>query len=157
MAAPVLALATLLPLLAKIPGALKALYASKQFLPLLLGGTYLGSEVLGQAGKAGERGVSREQLKLQELLARTSAEATKTSVKESRAQTEKLMKELRENRREEAKEVREANLMQSYVNSQDRQLALVLQAMQGVSQSTPQLGAPQYPRSGMVGMMRSNY
>jgi len=154
MALPAVALAALIPMLAKVPGALKALYASKHFWPAAIGGTFLGSEALGQMGKAGDRGVSREEIQLQKLLAEASAEATKTSVKESRAQTTKYMEELAKNKRAEAKEAREAALMQSYVGSQNRQMAMVLQAMQGVAQSVPNTGAqPSRVGSGMAGMV----
>ena len=64
MAAPAVA-ARLIPLLTKTPGLLKALYASKHFWPMVIGGTFLGQGALEQAGKYGERRVSREQIALQ--------------------------------------------------------------------------------------------
>ena len=149
------AVAAAAPLLAKVPPALKALYASKHFWPIMLGGTFLGQEALGQLGKAGERGVAREQIALQRLTARAQSEAAKRAIKESRTQTKEYMKELTKARREEAKQAREQALMESFVGSQDRQLAMILSALQGVAQTTPTTGV-QPARAGMVNLMRSS-
>lgn len=143
-----------MPIPAAALAGLKALYASKAFWPVVTGGAFLGQEALGQVGKAGERGVMREQIKLQEALQKAQAEATKQAVRESRKQAEKHLKELTKAKREERKEQRESALMQSFVNSQDRQLAMILGALQGVSQNTPATGI-QPSRAGMLGLMRS--
>lgn len=137
----------------KIPAALKALYGSKHFLTALLGAGYLTSTAVGAAEQAGERGLSREQMKLQALLGKTTAEATKRGVKESRARTKEYMKTLLEAKREESREAREFAALQSFTQSQDRQMALVMQAMQAMSQR--QMGAStQAPGAGMLGLMR---
>lgn len=141
----------------KIPAALKALYGSKHFLTALLGGAYLTSTAVGAAGQAGERGLSREQMRLQTLLGKSSAEATKRGVKESRARTKEYVAALLKAKKEEAKETRELVAMQSFTQSQDRQMALVMQAMQALSQR--QMGSStQAPGgAGMLGLMRGDF
>ena len=67
-----------------ISGGLKALLASKHFLPLLIGSGFLGQEVLGQVSKAGDRKLTRQQIELQKLLAGSQAEATERMTKEAR-------------------------------------------------------------------------
>jgi len=152
MAAPAAMLA-LLPLLAKIPGALKALYASKHFWPGAVGGAFLGSTALGEMGKAGERGLSREQIALQKLMSEAQVGAAKKVTEASQKRTEKYMDELMKARKEEKKEAREAVLMQTFSQSQDRQMALVMQAVQAMSQRPSVAGSS----SGMLGVMRGNF
>jgi hypothetical protein len=136
--------------------ALKAFYASKNFLPALLGAGYLGSTAVGAIGQAGERGLSREQMKLQALMGKASAEVTERTVKESRARTKEYITALLKAKKEEAKETRELAAMQSFTESQNRQMALVLQAVQALSQR--QMGAStQGPGVGMVGLMRGGF
>lgn len=137
----------------KIPAALKALFASKHFITALLGAGYLTSTAVGAAGQAGERGLAREQMRLQAILGKTSAEATKRGVKESRARTKEYIAALLKAKKEEAKETRELAALQSFTRSQDRQMALVIQAVQTMSQR--QMGAAtQAPGGGMLGLMR---
>ncbi len=137
----------------KIPAALKALYGSKHLLTALIGAGYLGGKAVEIGEGFGERGLSREQMRLQALLGKTSAEATKRGVKESRARTKEYMDALLKAKREEAKETRELAAMQSFTQSQDRQMALVMQAMQALSQK--QMGSStQAPGAGMLGLMR---
>ena len=155
MVAPLVAAgaASAIPYLLKIPKYAKMLYKSKNFIPALIGAGYLGSTAVDAMGQAGERGLSREQMELQKLLGKASAEATKTSVKESRANTKKYIDALMKAKREEAKEARDLASMQSFTQSQDRQMALVLQAVQALSQK--QMGAStQSPGGGMLGLMR---
>ncbi len=145
--------AAALPHLLKIPKYAKALYKSKHFLTALLGAGYLGSTAIGAYGQAGERGLTREQMRLQGLMGEASAEATKRSVKESRARTNEYIAALLKAKKEEAKETREMAAMQSFTQSQDRQMALVIQAIQTMSQR--QMGAAtQAPGGGMLGLMR---
>lgn len=125
---------------------------SKHFLPGLGYGFLGGSMLLGAAGQRGERGLSREQLKVQELMGRASAEATKMSVKESRAKTKEYMKALLKAKKEERREARDIEALQSFQASQDRQMALVLQAVQAVGQRQPGVGG-----AGMLGLMRGGY
>ncbi len=151
MVAPALAAAA-----TKIPAALKALYGSKHFLTALLGAGYLGSTAVGAVGQAGERGLSREQMRLQGKIGTASAEATKRTVKESRARTKEYIAALLKAKKEERKETRELAAMQSFTQSQDRQMALVIQAVQAMSQR--QMGsATQAPGAGMVGLMRGGF
>jgi hypothetical protein len=146
-------LASLLPLLlkggksaAKIG---KAAYDSKQFWPVAIGGTLLGSEALGQVGKAGERGLAREEIALQKLMGEAAAEATKRGTKESRENTEKYLKEIVKAKEAEATRAREDNLMQAFMESQNRQMAMTMQVLQGVT-ARPSSGA------GSMGLLRSN-
>jgi len=154
--AAIAGIAALIPLLAKVPGALKALYASKHFWPAAIGGTFLGSEALKQAGAAGERKLSREEIALQKLVSEAAAEATKRTVKESRERTTEYVKEITKARKEEAKQERERLMMESFMASQDRQMALLLQAMQAISQRPAGASTAVPSGSGMLGMMRSN-
>ena len=148
MVAPAIAAAA-----TKIPAAFKALYGSKHFITALLGAGYLGSTAVGAYGQAGERGLSREQMKLQGLMTKASAEATKRGVKESRARTKEYISALLKAKKEERKETREMAALQSFTQSQDRQMALVIQAIQALSQR--QMGAStQAPGGGMLGLMR---
>ena len=141
---------------AKLPALLKAFYASKHFIPALLGAGYLGSTAVGAVGQAGERGLAREQLGLQTQMGKASAEATQRSVKESRARTKEYMKTLLKVKKEERKEAREFAALQSFTESQNRQMALVIQAVQALSQR--QMGAAtQSPGAGMVGLMRGGF
>lgn len=140
----------------KIPAALKALYGSKHFLTALFGAGYLTSAGLGAYGQAGERGLTREQMRLQTLLQKVSAEATERGVKESRAKTKEYMKALLKAKKEERKEVRELAAMQSFTESQNRQMSLVIQAMQVMGGR--QMGAAtQSPGAGMLGLMRGGF
>jgi len=133
--------------------ALKALYGSKHFLSILLGTGYLGSMGIGALGQAGERGLAREQMGLQTTMGKASAEATKRGVKESRARTKEYIKALLAAKKEDVKERREFAALQSFTQSQDRQMALILQAVQALSQR--QMGAStQAPGGGMLGLMR---
>lgn len=145
-----------LPILAKLPAYAKALYGSKHFLTALLGGGYLvgkGAEVYGQAG---ERGLAREQMGLQAVMGKASAEATKRGVKESRTRTKEYIKALLKAKKEDVKERREFAALQSFTQSQDRQMALVIQAIQTMSQR--QMGAStQAPGAGMVGLMKGGF
>lgn len=145
-----------LPFLAKLPAYAKALYASKHFIPALLGAGYFGSIGVEAVGQAGERGLTREQMKLQTLMGKASAEATERTVKESRARTKEYMETLLKVKKEEKKEAREFMALQSFTESQNRQMALVIQAIQALSQR--QMGAAtQTPGAGMVGLMRGGF
>lgn len=153
---PAPALAALVPMLAKAPAALKALYASKHFWPLLIGGGFLGQTALGEVGKAGERGLSREQIRMQRLMAESQAIATRRATEESRERAKEYTKTLLKAKKEERKESREARLMESFMTSQDRQVALLMQAIQGIAQQRPQYQpASAEGGGGMLGLMRS--
>jgi len=137
-------------------GLLKAFYGSKHFLTALLGAGYLGSTAVGAYGQAGERGLTREQMKLQALMGKTTAEATERGVKESRARTKEYMKALLKIKKEEKKEAREFMALQSFTESQNRQMALIVQAVQTMGQR--QMGAStQAPGGGMLGLMRGGF
>ena len=140
----------------KLPAALKALYGSKHFLSILLGAGYLGGKGMEAGGQWGERGLTREQMKLQTLMGKVSAEATKRGVIESRAKSKEYIKALLKAKKEEAKETREMMAMQSFQQSQDRQMALVIQAVQSMGQR--QMGAATGGSgAGMTGLMRGDF
>lgn len=158
MVAPAIAAgaASAIPYLLKIPKYAKMLYKSKNFIPALLGAGYLGSTAVGAYGQAGERGLTREQIRLQTLMGKASAKASERTVKESRARTKEYIKALMKAKKEEAKEVRELATMQSFTESQNRQMALVIQAIQAMSQR--QMGAStQAPGAGMLGLMKGDF
>lgn len=131
---------------------LKAFYASKNFLPALLGAGYLGSQGLTALGQAGERGLTKEQIRLQTLMQKASAEATERSVKESRARAKEYMNTLMKMKKEESRESRDIAAMQSFTESQNRQMALILQAVQAIGQRQPGRGG-----AGMLGVMRGGF
>ncbi len=133
-------------------GLLKAFYGSKHFLTALIGAGYLGSTAVGAYGQAGERGLTREQMRLQGIMGKASAEATKRGVKESRANTKKYIAALLKAQREERRETRDIESMRSFTASQDRQMALVLQAVQAIGQKQPGTGG-----GGMLGLMRGGF
>jgi hypothetical protein len=135
-------------------GLLKAFYGSKHFITALLGAGYLGSTAVGAYGQAGERGLTQEQMRMQTLFQKASAEATKRGVKESRTKTKEYMKTVTKMIQEERKEARDMAAMQSFQQSQDRQMALVLQAMQSIGQ---QRASARSPGAGMVGLMRGGF
>jgi len=148
--------AAALPYLLKIPKYAKMLYQSKHFIPALLGAGYLGSTAVGAYGQAGERGLTREQMRLQGIMGKASAEATERGVKESRARTKEYITALLKAKKEEAKETRELAALQSFTESQNRQMALVIQAVQAMGQR--QMGAAtQSPGAGMLGLVRGGF
>ena len=135
---------------------LKTFYGSKHFLTALFGAGYAGSLGLGAIEQAGERGLAREQLGVQAQMGKASAEATKRTVKESRARTKEYIAALLKAKKEDVKERREFAALQSFTQSQDRQMALVIQAIQALSQR--QMGAAtQAPGAGMVGLMKGGF
>ena len=145
--------AAALPYLLKIPKYAKMFYQSKNFIPALFGAGYLGSTAVGAMGQAGERGLSREQMRLQTLLQKASAEGTKMSVKQSEAKTKAYIEATLKAKAEEARQARDMEAMRSFTQSQDRQMALVIQAVQAMSQK--QMGAStQNAGGGMLGLMR---
>ncbi len=137
-------------------GLLKAFYGSKHFLTALIGAGYLGSTAVGAYGQAGERGLTREQMRLQGIMGKASAEATKRGVGESRARTKEYIKALLVAKKEDVKERREFAALQSFTQSQDRQMALVIQAIQTMGQRQGG-AATQAPGAGMVGLMRGDF
>ena len=132
--------------------ALKALYGSKHFITALIGAGYFGGMGVEALGQAGERGLAREQIGLQATMGKASAEATKRGVKESRANTKKYIDALLKAKKEEAKETRDIAALHSFTQSQDRQMALVLQAIQAIGQRQPGSGS-----AGMLGVMRGGF
>lgn len=129
-------------------------YLSKNFWKWIIPAMFIGQEGLTQYGKAGERGLAREEIALQKLMAEASAEATKRATKESQKRAEKYTETLLKARREEQQMAKEQQLMESFTASQDRQMALILRAVQAMSQGA---GVQQSNAGGgMLGLMRSN-
>ena len=110
---------------------------------------------LGQVGKYGERQLRREEIATGARVEKAKAEATERLTKESQKKSKEYIEQLLREKRSERISDRETALMQSFVGSQDRQMALIMQAMQGISKSAypPQGGQS---GSGMVGLLRSN-
>jgi len=110
---------------------------------------------LGQIGKYGERGLAREKIAAGERIGKAEAKATLKLTRESEKRTKEYIERMLRERRTERISERETALMQSFVGSQDRQMALILQAMQGISKTpyAPQMGQQ---GGGMVGLLRSN-
>ena len=148
--------ASALPYLLKVPKYAKMLYKSKHFIPALLGAGYLGSTAVGAVGQAGERGLTREQMRLQAILGKASAEATKRGVGESRARTKEYIKALLLAKKEDVKERREFAALESFTQSQDRQMALVIQAIQTMGQRQGG-AATRAPGAGMLGLVRGDF
>ena len=134
------------------PPALAALkgFGSKHLLTLLITGGFLGQTGLTELGKAGERGLSREQIALQKLLGEGQAKVTKRSVKEDRARAKEYTEALLKYKKIERRELRETRLMESFSQSQDRQMAMILGAIQGLTSSK----RPSSSSGGMLSMMR---
>jgi len=110
---------------------------------------------LGQIGKYGERQLAREKMSAEERVSKAGAKATQKLTRESEKRTKEYMERLLREKRTERISGRETALMQSFIGSQDRQMALILQAMQGISQ-TPYAPQMKRPGGGMVGLLRSN-
>jgi hypothetical protein len=140
--------------IAAIPAALRAITASKYFWPLLISGGFLGQTALSEVGKAGERGVAREQLRVQELLGTERGKAARRATEEARDKAKEYTKMTMELLKESRKESRESELMQSFLQSQDRQAALLMSAIQAISQRPQYRAAP--TGGGMLGLMRGN-
>lgn len=141
-------IAALLPILAKIPGALKWFYKSKAFWPTVVTGGMLGTTAMGEMGRKGERELTKEQLELQRLLGESSAEVTKKLALESKENTKEYIKTLLAAKREERKQEIDRSLMDAFMQSQDRRMAMTMQAIQG--QTAPRTG-------GMSGVLRSTF
>lgn len=126
-------------------------------LAALAGGAYFGNEILNQIGAGKQRDISREELALQEKLAGMSAEATKLLVQESRASTEKSNKESREMRKEDIRRAQDDKLMEMFMGGQDRQMAALLNAMQGMASTSSLTGSSSGSPTGngMVNVLRS--
>ena len=141
-------LAALIPLLAKVPGALKALYKSKHFWSAAIGAGLVGQTALTEVGRAGERKLTKEQMDLQNLLGASSAEATKKLTEESKAKTKEYVKALLAAKRDEQDKELDRTMMESFMSSQDRQMAMAMQAIQ--AQNAPRTG-------GMTNVLRSTF
>lgn len=122
---------------------------------LLMTGGGMASMGLGQIGKYGERQLKREEIAAGERIGKAQTKATLKLTRESEKRAKEYIERILRDKRTERISGRETALMQSFVGSQDRQMALILQAMQGISQTpyAPQSGRP---GGGMVGLLRSN-
>jgi hypothetical protein len=125
-------------------------------LAALAGGAYFGNEILNQFGAGKQRDISRAELALQEKLAGMSAEATKLLVQESRAGTEKSLKETREIRKEDLRRAQEDRMMEMFLSGQQNQVAMLLQAAQGMAGTPGMAGSQPAAGGGITGILRSN-
>jgi len=105
-------------------------------------------------GKAGERKLTKAQIDLQEKVAKASAEATKRLVEESRKGKREEKRELLSFVREQGKRETENQMMQSFVDSQNRQMAMLMQAFQAVAARPT--GAPT-GGAGMLDLVRTRF
>jgi len=128
-------------------------FISKHLISLLIGGGILGSQVLGEVERGGERKLSRERMLLEAKLAESSAEAGKTATAESRKRTKEYTDQLLKLKREERAEARDVAAMQSFTQSQDRQMAILMQAVQAMT-ARPGGANTQAPGGGMLGILR---
>lgn len=137
-----------------IPAFIKAALASKNLLPILGGAAFFGGDVLREIGGVGERNIMRDQLALQKLMGESTAKAQRMTLKESRKQTKEYLKELAKLRREQESKEFDRAMMQTFINSLDRQAAITAQAIQGVTNiNNSGMSAPM----GMIDIMRSAY
>ena len=123
---------------------------------LLMAGAGTASMGLGQIGKYGERQLAREQIAMGERVGTAQAKATQKLTRESERRTKEYMERLLREKRTERISGRETALMQSFMGSQDRQMALILQAMRGISQ-TPYAPQSGQAGGGMVGLLRGGF
>lgn len=131
----------------------KKFYKSKAFWPTVTTGGILGATGISELGRKGERKLTKEQMELQRLLGESSAEVTKKMSLESKENTEKYIKELLKAKEAEDKQAREDAMMQAFMASQDRQIGMAMQAIQGMSARPTNV-----PRSGgMLATMRSTF
>lgn len=143
--------ASIAKLLGKGAGLAGTTLLAPEMLPFLIGGYFLGNELLGQAGAASERGLARQQMATQEQMAQMGQQAAKRATKESRANTEKYLRELRKQRQDE----KEMQLMQMFMAGQQQQLAGIFQAAQGMAANAGATGRqPMGP--GITNILRSN-
>ena len=139
--------AAVLPILSKM-------IASPHFWKVLVPTLFAGQTVLSEVGKAGERGVAKKQIDLQRLLGESQITASKRATEESRERAKEYTKLLLEDRKESRKEAKEQELMQMFMEGQNQRMALLMSAIQGISQTKPQY-SPMASQGGMVGLMRS--
>lgn len=123
---------------------------------LLASGMGVASMGLGQIGEYGKRGLAREQISAEERVGKAKQKAELKLTREAEKRTKEYIERMLRERRSERISERETALMQSFVGSQDRQMALILQAMQGISQTPYAPQARQSGGGGMVGLLRSN-
>ena len=125
---------------------------------LLMAGGGVASMGLGQIGKYGERQLARERISAEERVGKAQEKATLKLTREAEKRSKEYMERLLREKRTERISERETALMQSFVGSQDRQMALILQAMQGISQTpyAPQMGQSR-GGGGMVGLLRGGF
>jgi hypothetical protein len=143
-------LAQILPTLGR---AGQTILQSKNIIPLLLGGGYLTHVGLEEYGKAGERKLTKAQMDLQDKILKASAEAQKRLYKESQTSKKEEKEQLITLIREQNKRDLEKEMMQSFTESQNRQMAMLLQTLQAAA--TPPAGAPR--GGGMLNLVRSEF
>ena len=139
--------------LSKLLGLLKAAYTSKNFWKYGLTGAYLGQTAIGVGEGMGERGLTREQLALQKLLATSGVAASKMETERAERKSKEYTDLLLKSRAEDRAAEREQNMMAMFQQQQERQMAMILQAMQVASQRPSAAARP----AGTLGLMRSNF
>jgi len=149
-------LVALAAMLSKIPGGVKSLGTIKNLLSVGIPAMFVGSVGLTQLGAMGDRNVAREKLAQDADTSRITADVMRRMTLESRAHTKELTKEQIKLLREQAKNERVSEQMKMFSESQDRQMAMLMSAIQ--LQAGRPTGAPsQQPGGGMFGVMRGDY
>jgi hypothetical protein len=120
-------------------------------LGLIYGGTRL---VTGYLDSRGEQKLGMEQIMAQERMAANERTATEKATKRSRSSAEKYLKTLMEEKTKERISDKEALMLNSFLRSQDNQMALIMQAIQGATQS-PYTSVSPGSSTGMTGLMRT--
>ena len=120
-------------------------------LGLLYGGANLGSDFLN---KRGEQKLGMEQIRSQERIAANERAATEKATKTSKESAEKYLQTLMKEKTKERISDKESIMLNSFLQSQDRQMALIMQAIQGATQS-PYTSVSPGSSAGMTGLMRT--
>jgi hypothetical protein len=120
-------------------------------LGLLYGGASLGSSFLE---KRGEQKLGMEQIRSKERIAANERKASEKATKASKESAEKYIQTLLKEKTKERISDKEALMLNTFLQSQDRQMALIMQAMQGATQS-PYTSISPSPSAGMAGLMRT--
>lgn len=118
-------------------------------LAALYGGATLGKDLLEGYWT---RSAKREEMKAASKREMAKQEAVARLLREAKTSERRSIKELRKEKRSEKQEAREAELLRFFMQNRQNQLAMVLQAMQGINQ--PQV-SPQIGGGGFLDVARS--
>ena len=146
-----------LPIIAGLGAKALAALKSKYLIHALLTGGFLAQTGLGEYGKSGERKLAKAQLEMQADITGKSAEAGKLATKESRKRSKEYTELLLKEKREDRREARKIASMQAFTQSQNQQMALLMQAIQAIATEPGGSNVDTPTGGGMLGVMRGNY